>query len=123
MYNVHKFSRHYLSNIDDAYKLRRSKPNKSKKQFLDYFDFLGGNLSAITSRIRHLSRELLLQNRNRVQPTLKVSYLRSSYRYSEKATKFCKIFTLLLPYGVPVKSKVKISQNSMAFSEYTHSVL
>ena len=28
--------------------------------------------------------------------------------YSDKATKFCKIFTLLLSYVVPVKSKVKI---------------
>ena len=37
---------------------------------------------------------------------------------SEKATKFCKIFTLLLSYVVPVKSKVKISQNFVAFSEY-----
>ena len=38
--------------------------------------------------------------------------------YSEKATKFCEIFTLLLSYVVPVKSKVKISQNFEAFSEY-----
>ena len=38
--------------------------------------------------------------------------------YSEKATKLCKIFTLLLSYVVPVKSKVKISQNFVAFSEY-----
>ena len=28
--------------------------------------------------------------------------------YSEKATQFCEIFTLLLSYVVPVKSKVKI---------------
>ena len=38
--------------------------------------------------------------------------------YSEKATKFCEIFTLLLSYAVPVKSKVKISQNFVTFSEY-----
>ena len=38
--------------------------------------------------------------------------------YSEKATKFCEIFTLLLPYVVPVKSKVNISQTFVAFSEY-----
>ena len=38
--------------------------------------------------------------------------------YSEKATKFCQIFTLLLSYVVPVKSKVEISQNFVAFSEY-----
>ena len=35
--------------------------------------------------------------------------------YSEKATKFFEIFTLLLSYVVPVKSKVKISQNFVAF--------
>ena len=40
------------------------------------------------------------------------------FTYSEKATKFCKIFTLLLSYVVPVKSKVKISQIFVAFSEY-----
>ena len=36
----------------------------------------------------------------------------------EKATKFCKIFTLLLSYLVPVKSEVEISQNFVAISEY-----
>ena len=38
--------------------------------------------------------------------------------YSEKATKFCEIFILLLSYVVSVKSKVNISQNFVAFSEY-----
>ena len=38
--------------------------------------------------------------------------------YSEKATKFCEIFTLFLSYVVPVKSKAKISQIFVAFSEY-----
>ena len=38
--------------------------------------------------------------------------------YSEKATKLCEISTLLLSYAVPVKSKVEISQNFVAFSEY-----
>ena len=38
--------------------------------------------------------------------------------YSEKATKFCEIITLLLSHVVPVKSKVKIWQNFVAFSEY-----
>ena len=38
--------------------------------------------------------------------------------FFEKATKFCKISTLLLSYLVTVKSKVKISQNFVAFSEY-----
>ena len=38
--------------------------------------------------------------------------------YSEKATKFCEIFTLLLTTVHTVKSKVKILQNCVAFSEY-----
>ena len=38
--------------------------------------------------------------------------------YSEKATKFCEIFTLFLTVCTVVKSKEKISQNFVAFSEY-----
>ena len=38
--------------------------------------------------------------------------------YSEKATKFCEIFTSLLTGTTLDKSKVKISQNFVAFSEY-----
>ena len=47
-----------------------------------------------------------------------INYSHLKFIYSEKATKFCEIFTLLLSYVVPVKSKVKISQNFVAFSEY-----
>ena len=39
--------------------------------------------------------------------------------YSEKATKFCEIFPLLLSLCTIHKSKGKISQN-VAFSEYTN---
>ena len=38
--------------------------------------------------------------------------------YSEKATKFCEMFSLLFFYVVQVKSKLKILQNFLAFSEY-----
>ena len=38
--------------------------------------------------------------------------------YSEKATKFCEIFLLLLTAVHTVKNKGKILQNFMAFSEY-----
>jgi hypothetical protein len=38
--------------------------------------------------------------------------------YSEKATKFCEISTLLLSYEVPVKNKVEVLQNFVAFTEY-----
>ena len=51
-----------------------------------------------------------------LQSTFCKLYLK--FIYSEKATKFCKISTLLLSYAVPVKSKVEISQNFVAFSEY-----
>ena len=40
------------------------------------------------------------------------------FMYSEKATKFCEIFPLLSSYVVGVKSRVKISQKNLAFSEY-----
>ena len=38
--------------------------------------------------------------------------------YSEEATKFWEILTFLLSYVVPVKSKVNISQDFVALSEY-----
>ena len=37
--------------------------------------------------------------------------------YSEKATKFCEISTNYLSYVLPVKIKVEILQNFVAFSE------
>ena len=40
------------------------------------------------------------------------------FTYSEKATKLCEIFSLLLNVCTVLKSKVKISQNFVAFSEY-----
>ena len=40
------------------------------------------------------------------------------FLYSEKVTKFCEISTLLLSTIHTDKSKVEISQNFMAFSEY-----
>ena len=43
--------------------------------------------------------------------------------YSEKATKFCEIFPLLLTVCTVVKSKGKISQTFMAFSEYMNFIL
>ena len=65
-----------------------------------------GNGMFIT--LEMLSKEVL----NR-PPCAKVKFI-----YSEKATKFCEIFTLLLTACTVVKSKVKISQNCVPFSEY-----
>ena len=45
------------------------------------------------------------------------------FMYSEKATKFCEIFTLLLTGTTYDKSKVKISQNFVAFSEYMNFII
>ena len=42
----------------------------------------------------------------------------AKFIYSEKATKFCEIFLLLLITVHTVKSKGKISKNVAAFSEY-----
>ena len=42
----------------------------------------------------------------------------SMFIYSEKAKKLCEIFTLLLTTVNTVKSKMKILQNFVAFSEY-----
>ena len=44
--------------------------------------------------------------------------LHVKFIYSEKATKFCEISTLLLTVCTVVKSKVEISRNFVAFSEY-----
>ena len=43
---------------------------------------------------------------------------RIKFIYSEKAAKFCKIFILLLTCTTLDKSKVKISQNFVVFSNY-----
>ena len=43
--------------------------------------------------------------------------------YSEKATKFCEIFPLLLTTVHTVKSEGKISQNFVGFSEYMNFVV
>ena len=47
-----------------------------------------------------------------------LSFKYVKFIYSEKATKFCEISTLLLSYEVPVKSKLEILPNFLAFSEY-----
>ena len=52
-----------------------------------------------------------------IQGTLE-KFATKKFIYSEKATKFCEIFTLLLTVCIVVKSKAKISQNFVTFSEY-----
>ena len=49
---------------------------------------------------------------------LRVQQFLLKFIYSEKATKFCEIFTLLLTVCTVVKNKAKISQSFVAFSKY-----
>ena len=49
---------------------------------------------------------------------IRVAPIDLKFKYSEKATKFCKIFPLLMTTLHRVKSKVEIPQNFVAFSEY-----
>ena len=50
--------------------------------------------------------------------SLRRRYYDLKFIYSEKATKFCEIFTLLFTGTTQDKSKVKISQNFVTFLEY-----
>ena len=47
-----------------------------------------------------------------------IQFTSLKFIHSEKATKFCEIFPLLLTVCTVVKSKGNISQNFLAFSEY-----
>ena len=58
----------------------------------------------------------LLSKKNGAKSLVK-NCIFKKFIYSEKATKFCEIFSLLF-YVVPVESKVEISQNFVAISEY-----
>ena len=60
------------------------------------------------------------KNLNLISPCLDTLL---KFIYSEKATKFCEISTLLLSVCTVDKSKVEISQNNVAFSEYTNFIL
>ena len=76
-----------------------------------YFSLLAASFMSFTILASH--SHVIIRQLKHQKKLLKVKFI-----HSEKATKFCKIFTLLLSYVVPVKSKVKILQNFVAFSEY-----
>ena len=69
------------------------------------------SLSACRDSLLHTSTYRIYLSRSRVYTIVK-------FVYSEKATKFGKISTLLLSTVHADKSKVEISQNFVAFSEY-----
>ena len=64
----------------------------------------------MVANFNHITRSLI--------GTICKTFSHLKFIYSEKATKFCEIFTLLLTGTTCDKSKVKISQNFVAFSEY-----
>ena len=73
------------------------------------FHWIENNFKFMVANFNHITRSLI--------GTICKTFSHLKFIYSEKATNFCEIFTLLLSYAVPVKSKVKILQNFVAFSE------
>ena len=95
------------SDIENEQK-KKTELMKREKQLKSQIDnLITDSLNLLKTRLSELGIQV---------PFSKCFFLK--FAYSEKATKFCEIFILLLSYEVPVKSKVKISQNFVAFSEY-----
>ena len=61
---------------------------------------------------------ILIEISVKIRMAKRMRAFKLKFIYYEKAKKFCDIFTLLLSYVMPVKSKVKISQNFVTFLEY-----
>ena len=70
------------------------------------------NQDTMISRLNKEKKQLQDSNQKTAED------LQVNFMYSEKAKKFCEMFTLLLTTVHTVKSKVKIFQNFVAFSEY-----
>ena len=70
------------------------------------------NQDTMISRLNKEKKQLQDSNQKTAED------LQVNFMYSEKAKKFCEIFTLLLTTLHTVKSKVKILQNFVAFSKY-----
>ena len=83
---------------------------------------LNSNLSFLQIKL-HTKNLELLDKIYKKHWRLSYSILFLKFIHSEKTTKFCEIFTLLLFYVVPVKIKMKISQNLVAFSEYMNFIM
>ena len=72
----------------------------------------------ISQDFLEFAKEVRANNAIKEQQEEEKTVLKVKFIYSEKATKLCEIFTLLLTVCTVDKSKVKISQNFVAFSEY-----
>ena len=84
----------------------------------NHIEFLGKFYIGQTDMVEILSEGLFLFSCKYSSVPNRRLFLLVNFIYSEKATKFCEISTLLLSYVVAVKSKSEISQNFVAFSEY-----
>ena len=81
--------------------------------------------TAVSSRITLISDQITTRASHTLLGSSSVAFQTSIFTFiyvkfifSEKDIKFCEISTVLLAYVVPVKSKVEISKNFVAFSEY-----
>ena len=72
----------------------------------------------ISQDFLEFAKEVRANNAIKEQQEEEKTLLKVKFIYSEKATKLCEIFPLLLTVCTVVKSKGKISQNFVAFSEY-----
>ena len=70
------------------------------------------------NRRKERTREIWVHSKYVVNFCSKSGLWKLKFIYSEKATKFCEIFTLLLTVCTVLKSELKILQNFVAFSEY-----
>ena len=75
--------------------------------------YLSEQVTAFKVKVSQIYQGVDYHSRFKLRAVLVLKFI-----YSEKATKFCEIFPLLLTAVHTVKSKGKISQNFVAFSEY-----
>ena len=102
-----------VSTLSGSYNWNNLMPNEAKKNLHWCFEKMPYVKDLLTS-----SRLLLIVQIILFEIDCAICYTNLKFIYSEKATKFCGIFTLLLTVCTVVKSGVKISQHFVAFSEY-----
>ena len=71
-----------------------------------------------TTYLEDFRYEMLVYHMKARRQQKKSCQVSLKFIYSEQATTFWEISTLLMSYLEPVKSKVEISQNFVAFSDY-----
>ena len=120
----------YSQSVNPAFWILRPNIPHNCKPFINLNPYSSQNSSnswmpdTIRCRRRHYRRHrcsfLSQQHIARKTPRTSSRSRKSTVKliYSEKATKFCEILTLLLTTVHTIKSKVKILQHFVAFSEF-----